>query len=131
MDISSKTIAVQAQANLPKSDQQVNKGALPELVSGTNIAETNSGRPPAAGNAEERFGQELQGAVSRLNEYVQNIQRKLEFSVDEESGKDVVRVLDKQTDEVIRQIPSEEVLAIARNIAEYTEQSISIFTSQA
>jgi flagellar protein FlaG len=40
----------------------------------------------------------------------------LEFSVDEQSGKTVVRVTDAQTGEVIRQIPSKEMLEIARSL---------------
>jgi flagellar protein FlaG len=40
----------------------------------------------------------------------------LQFSIDEESGETVVKVVDTETDEVIRQIPSEEMLALARNL---------------
>lgn len=79
----------------------------------------------------QSLDQQLENAVSRINDYVQNVQRTIKFSVDETSGKDVVKILDKQTEEVIRQIPSEEVLAIARNIADYTADTISIFTSRA
>ena len=69
-------------------------------------------------------------AVSRINDYVQNLQRSLQFTVDEESGKDVVTVLDKQTEEIIRQFPSEEVLQIARRIAEQKEGAINLFSSR-
>ena len=61
----------------------------------------------------QSLDKQLENAVSRINDYVQNVQRTIEFSVDETSGKDVVKILDKQTDEVIRQIPSEEVLALS------------------
>ena len=54
--------------------------------------------------------------VSRLNEIVQSIQRDLQFSVDDVSGKMVVKVLDTKTQEVIRQIPTEQVLALSENI---------------
>ena len=40
--------------------------------------------------------------------------RNLQFTVDEDTGIDVVKVIDTETEEVIRQFPSEEVLAIAR-----------------
>lgn len=41
---------------------------------------------------------------------------KLQFSIDEETGRTVIRVVDEQTGETIRQIPSEEIMAIARNL---------------
>jgi uncharacterized FlaG/YvyC family protein len=60
---------------------------------------------------------DLEETVGKLSDFVQSIQRSLEFSVDEESGRTVVKVMDTKTDEVIRQIPPEEVLRILRNIA--------------
>lgn len=59
---------------------------------------------------------ELDHAVSRLNEYIQNSRRDLHFSVDKDSGRVVVKVIDSETREVIRQIPSEEVIALAHGI---------------
>jgi len=58
----------------------------------------------------------LTRAVKDINEYVQNVQRDLRFSIDEDSGHTVITVLDGETEEVIRQIPAEEILAIARNL---------------
>jgi len=55
-------------------------------------------------------------AVNRLNEYVQTLRRDLQFRVDKETNSVVVTVLDSQTHEVIRQIPAEEVLAVAKSI---------------
>jgi flagellar protein FlaG len=57
--------------------------------------------------------------VAELNQYVQNLERKLQFSVDDTSGDTVVRVIDKETDELIRQIPSEELLEVKHAIDEY------------
>jgi flagellar protein FlaG len=42
----------------------------------------------------------------------------LRFSVDEPSGRMVVSIVDRDTSEVVRQIPAEEMLAIARQIEE-------------
>lgn len=55
----------------------------------------------------------IEQAVRQMNVYTQNLQRALQFRIDKDSGQTVVRVLDAKTDEVIRQIPSEEILAIA------------------
>ncbi len=52
-------------------------------------------------------------AVAELNAYVQNEQRDLLFSVDEGSGDMVVRVVDRRSGDLIRQIPNEVVLHLA------------------
>ena len=72
--------------------------------------------------------EQLQQAVTQMNDHVQNLQRSLQFTVDELSGKDVVTVRDIETEEVIRQIPSEEALALARRLAEQRDDSISLFS---
>ena len=60
--------------------------------------------------------QRVQNAVSQLNDYVQSLQRDLRFSIDETSGRAVVSVIDRSSDEVIRQIPDETALRLARNL---------------
>lgn len=101
---------------------------------GTDIASKNPVSEPSPGadeQSEESQQQQIGRAVSQINDYVQNVQRSLQFSIDETSGRNVVRVIDKTTDEVIRQIPIEEVLVIARTIAEQLDEGISLFSSQA
>ena len=66
---------------------------------------------------------ELQSAIRNVSGYVQNITRELNFSIDEELGKTVVRVIDENTGDVIRQIPSEDMLQLARNIAEVKDRT--------
>jgi len=65
--------------------------------------------------------QALSSAVSTLKDYVQNIQRDLEFSVDKELNRVIIRVYDSETQEVIRQIPAEEMLKLARQLARAEE----------
>lgn len=62
--------------------------------------------------------EDLDQAVQQINDFVQTVQRDLRFSVDEGTGRVVVTVRDSKTDEVIRQIPSEEMLALAENLEE-------------
>jgi flagellar protein FlaG len=66
--------------------------------------------PPVASGAD------VQAAVSRLNDYVQNLRRDLQFRVDEQVDRVVVTVVDSESGAVIRQIPSEEMLAVARSV---------------
>lgn len=59
---------------------------------------------------------DIEAAVAAAREQVRSTNSNLQFSIDEESGKTVVRVLNAATNEVIRQFPSEEMLAVARNL---------------
>lgn len=61
--------------------------------------------------------EDLKAAVRRLSDYVQSIQRTLDFSVDEATGRTVITVTDAKTERVIRQIPPEEVLHMLDQIA--------------
>mgnify|MGYP006451015925 CR=1 FL=1 len=62
--------------------------------------------------------QSLKAAVQQIDSYVRNLGRSLSISVDETSGSYVVQVQNMETQEVVRQIPSEEVLRISQVIEE-------------
>lgn len=57
---------------------------------------------------------ELEESVNTVNEAVKVFNSSVRFSIDEETKQRVIKVVDVEKDEVIRQIPSEEVLAIAK-----------------
>ncbi|MFT6778643.1 MAG: flagellar protein FlaG [Paraglaciecola sp.] len=59
---------------------------------------------------------QIESAVSQLNEFVQSNNRQLNFSVDEGSNKQVVKVTDAQSGKIIRQIPSEELLKLSERL---------------
>ncbi|WP_166425005.1 flagellar protein FlaG [Paraglaciecola sp. 20A4] len=60
----------------------------------------------------------IDSAIADVNEFVQTKNRQLNFSVDEGSGRQVVKVTDSQSGDVIRQIPTEEVLNFSKRIKE-------------
>ena len=64
----------------------------------------------------EVSAEQIETAVSQLTEILQTNNRQLSFSVDEGSNKQVVKVTDAVTGEVIRQIPSEEVLKLSERL---------------
>jgi flagellar protein FlaG len=76
----------------------------------------DAGLPATAPPADPVNPAQLNQAVGNLREYAQNLKRNLQFSIDETSGQTVVRVVDPQTKEVIRQIPSEDALAMAERL---------------
>lgn len=61
----------------------------------------------------------IQDRVVELNSYMQNLNRSLQFSIDEQSGDTIIKVIDSETDELIRQIPAEELLVLRSSLEEY------------
>ena len=61
---------------------------------------------------------ELEKAVTDIKEFVQAAQRKLDFSIDDSTGRVVVKVIATDSGDVIRQIPSETALKLAQNLAD-------------
>lgn len=76
-------------------------------------AASESAGPP---NAKAAHDAQLKQAVEEINQTVQAAARDLEFSVDPETSATVVKVIDHASGEVIRQIPAEETLEIARSL---------------
>ncbi len=56
--------------------------------------------------------------LKQVQNHPQMIRRNLEFSIDEETGREVVRVIDSDTKEVIRQLPPEQILHMIAQIQE-------------
>ena len=71
----------------------------------------------------------VEAAVKQMNEYVQSTQRDLSFTYDKSSGETVVKVLDRGTQQVIRQIPDETFLKLARSAD--SEGSFQLLNAQA
>ena len=61
---------------------------------------------------------DVERAVERLNELMSSTQRSLRFKVDEGSGRTIITVINETTKEIVRQIPSEEVLAVSQTLEE-------------
>lgn len=77
--------------------------------------ETPKAAEPASA-APEPSHEDVQRAAQQLEQFMQSMNRYLEFRVDQDSGRTVVTVKDKTTGDTIRQIPSEEVLHLAQNL---------------
>jgi len=68
----------------------------------------------AAESAKPTNQEQLKDAVKSVREFVQPFNNNLEFSISDETKGVVVKIVDSSTKEVIRQIPSEEMLAMAK-----------------
>lgn len=77
-------------------------------------------RVVAAAAAPVPSAADVQRAIAAVREALQPVSNGLEFSVDSGSGKTIVRVVDLETQQLIRQIPSEELVEIA-HVLEHLE----------
>ena len=83
-------------ANAPERAQQAAAAAAPEA-------------PATAQNHPEHVAQ----AVKTINATLKNLNQNVEFTIDEDSQRTVVKVIDQETKQVLRQMPSQEALDIA------------------
>ncbi len=58
----------------------------------------------------------VRAAAAQIDSYLKSVGRELEFRVDEDTGMTVVTVRETASGDVIRQIPNEEVLQLARSL---------------
>ncbi|MAM88087.1 flagellar protein FlaG [Allohahella sp. A8] len=87
-----------------------------EISAAASAAAASEEQKSSATAAASQEPDTLRSAVTRLNDYVQSVQRDLEFSFDEESGHSVITVIDRNTKEVVRQLPDDVALELARNL---------------
>jgi flagellar protein FlaG len=85
----------------------------------TGATPKNSGAAPAPAvssvtSSGPLNGEELRQAVAAANRATKSLQNAVQLSLDSQSGKAIVRVIDTETGQLIRQIPSEEVLELRR-----------------
>ena len=95
------SITADMEVQKPGARPQVEVEEKPQEISEENISEA-----------------ELESAVTEMNSVAQNLQRNLLFSVDENTGGTFVKVVDKETDETVREIPSKEIREIKARLEE-------------
>ena len=77
-----------------------------------NIARDN----PAEAAARAVGPQQMEHAVGEINQALRTLATNLKFEVDDDSGRTLVKVIDQDSGEVLRQIPSEATIQIARSL---------------
>ena len=61
--------------------------------------------------------EQVQRAIERLKQSIKpSLANSLEFEIDQSTGKTLVKILDRETRALVRQIPSEEILTIAHGL---------------
>lgn len=106
------------------STETANKSELQSVVVDQNEpqqqAKDDQGKQNSADNNDTISNKSLniESAVSEISDFLQSTNRQLSFSVDEKSDRQIVKVTDSESGEIIRQIPSEDVLALSERIRE-------------
>ena len=63
---------------------------------------------------------QMEAVAQKLQDFVGEMNKGLEFSVDQDSGRDVIKVIDKNNGDIIKQYPTEEVLDLVSKLSEAT-----------
>lgn len=85
----------------------------------------STGQPKATSNAPPQTGKvapstdDLKRLVRDMQHKVDAISSDLQFSVDKETGKDIVKVTDRSSRQVVWQFPSEEALNVTKALDRY------------
>ncbi len=56
--------------------------------------------------------------------FAQTLSTHLRFEVDDSTGSSIITVMDRETDEIIRQVPLEAIAAVSRFITNYTTDPV-------
>jgi flagellar protein FlaG len=91
-----------------------------------NVKQTNQvvapQQPEGSAKAKDGLGaEELQQQLEKFAQSEQTIRRSLRFKVDTDTGSTIIKVIDRKTDETIRQIPPEELLTLSKRLKELNE----------
>lgn len=87
-----------------------------KVAAGRDVAASGKNEPAGKSPESAASPEDVMEAVHKMRDYMQIIDRDLHFSIDEQSGVTVIKVVDPATDEVVRQIPSEEALRVVRSL---------------
>ena len=107
---SATTVAANAAAQLPGTGVGgARQNAPASSAAGTGNTAQGSGTAPSPSNV-----QEISAALQEIQNAIRPIASELSFSLEQDSGRMLVKIVDLETDEVIRQIPSEEMVRISK-----------------
>ena len=107
--LTATSTAVSGAASQASLRQQPSASALDTAT----IASTPDINPRPQAAAPDQ-GQQVEAAIKAVKEFIQPMASNLAFEMDEDSGRTIIRITEASSGELIRQIPSEEMLEIAK-----------------
>jgi flagellar protein FlaG len=89
-----------------------------EAITESNQVNTTQKVAEQVSNEKPLTAQQLDKVAQQLQDFVGDLNRNIEFSVDEDSGRDVIKVIDKDSGDLLKQYPSEEVLTLVSKLSD-------------
>ncbi|MDO6547971.1 flagellar protein FlaG [Pseudoalteromonas carrageenovora] len=108
---SGSVLTQRAVDDVNKTDEQGSQNQLNNQYAQQGTEDNSSQNQQLEREQLEKVAQQLQDFMGEMN-------RSLQFQVDEDSGRDVIKILDKTSGDVIKQYPSEEVLSLVSKLSE-------------
>ena len=108
---SGATLTQRAVDDVNKTDEQGSQNQL-------NNQYTQQSSEDNSSQNQQLEREQLEKVAQQLQEFMGEMSRSLQFQVDEDSGRDVIKILDKTSGDVIKQYPSEEVLSLVSKLSE-------------
>lgn len=109
---SAASVSTKLVSNPLVSGEPAASSAIAARAPSTNPAAQDVAR--TNGPQEDPSEEALSAAIGSIEAYIKPFNNRLEFSVNDDIDRVVVKVVDKETEDVILQIPSEEMIAIAK-----------------
>lgn len=97
---------------LPGPEAKAASGRQPVSATGKNSPAASASSPPPTS------AETVKAAAEQVSSHLALVATSLSISIDDGLGSMVIQVKDKATDEVIRQIPPEQILNLARFLRE-------------
>jgi len=127
-NINPQSGAQASQVSETRGGERTEASTNPVVSSGKDLPLAEAKDVAAKTSADaDQSRQEVAQAVAQLNDYIQSVQRDLRFTLDEDSGRSVITVIDSQSNEVIRQIPEEVTLSLAQKLND--EEPLLLFSA--
>ena len=109
-----QTTSVAVQPNISNQARAAQQTVKSDAEIVAKVAATTI-KPSGINEAAQPTREVVAKAAAQLQEFVSSMGRNLNFSIDETTGYNVVKVVNPDTGELIRQLPSEELLKISRD----------------
>ena len=112
-----QTATSQQTSNAQSSSSQGSSSvSSAQATSQVNSVNTQATQSESVQDAQKMSAEEVQNVLDKMNEFMGKGQHNLNFSIDKDTDDMVVKVMDTETNEVIRQFPSEQTLKLAKHI---------------
>ncbi len=105
--VNARPLAADNDAAQARQAQSAQKSSASSVQTEQSVAQNKKVEPSR---------EQLEDAVKATNDFLKPINNGIQFSLDDDTGKTIVKVIDLATKDVIRQFPSEEMLSIAKAI---------------